>query len=64
MRYASGGAELYDMNNDPNQFTNLASNPSYATVLKQMDDALHIRLQDADLNLNKQQPDSIPRNER
>ncbi|TWT81442.1 Arylsulfatase [Planctomycetes bacterium CA13] len=29
----SGGYELYDMLNDPFQYTNLASNPAYATVL-------------------------------
>ena len=32
IRYRDGGEELYDMSNDPNQWTNLAGNPEHATA--------------------------------
>ena len=31
-RYRNGAEELYDHENDPNEWTNLASNPRYETV--------------------------------
>jgi iduronate 2-sulfatase len=34
IRYADGTEELYDHKNDPNEWTNLASNPTYASVIK------------------------------
>jgi iduronate 2-sulfatase len=34
--YGKGGGELYDMDKDPQQYTNLAKNPEYAPVLKTM----------------------------
>jgi arylsulfatase A-like enzyme len=33
--YADGSQELYDMRKDPNEWTNLASDPQYATVIKE-----------------------------
>ncbi len=33
--YADGTEELYDMRKDPNEWTNLAKNPKYATVISQ-----------------------------
>ena len=34
MTYGKGAGELYDMRNDPGQFTNLAGDVKYADVLK------------------------------
>ena len=33
IRYADGSEELYDHDNDPNEWTNLANNPEYASVI-------------------------------
>lgn len=33
IRYADGSEELYDMRQDPNEWTNLAADPVYATVI-------------------------------
>jgi arylsulfatase A-like enzyme len=33
IRYADGSEELYDMENDPNEWTNLAGDPEYAGVI-------------------------------
>ena len=35
IQYADGTRELYDMRKDPNEWTNLASNPKYAEVIEQ-----------------------------
>ncbi|MFT6563198.1 MAG: iduronate 2-sulfatase [Limisphaerales bacterium] len=35
MNYDGNGEELYDMIKDPGQYTNLVSDPKYATVLEQ-----------------------------
>jgi choline-sulfatase len=35
IHYADGSEELYDMVNDPNEWTNLAANPEYAAVIAQ-----------------------------
>jgi iduronate 2-sulfatase len=34
MRYSDGSEELYDMDGDPNQYTNLANMPAHASVLE------------------------------
>ena len=44
MRYNDGQEELYDMENDPHQFTNQAGNPEYSAVLKQMQKRLATRI--------------------
>ncbi len=44
MRYRDGSEQLYDMVNDPGQFTNLASNPDYASVLASQRERLTARL--------------------
>ena len=36
IRYADGSEELYDMVKDPNEFTNLASNPEYASEKRRL----------------------------
>ena len=39
-----GGAELFDMKNDPKQFTNLVKNPEYTHILKSMKQNLITKL--------------------
>jgi arylsulfatase A-like enzyme len=36
IRYEDGGEELYDHENDPNEFTNQAGNPAYRTDIKRL----------------------------
>ncbi|HUR59052.1 MAG TPA: sulfatase/phosphatase domain-containing protein, partial [Opitutaceae bacterium] len=33
IRYADGTEELYDMQNDPNEWTNLAAKPEHASIV-------------------------------
>lgn len=40
MQYKDGTKELYNMQNDPEQFTNLASHPDYQEILQQRSDEL------------------------
>ncbi len=35
IQYADGSQELYDMKNDPNEWTNLAGDPAYADLIKE-----------------------------
>ena len=36
LRYANGEEELYDLKNDPNEWTNLSGDPSLAKVKKRL----------------------------
>ncbi|MDB4537361.1 sulfatase [Akkermansiaceae bacterium] len=47
MRYKSGEEELYDMENDPGQFTNLAKKNEHAATKKEMAKLLQQRLKEA-----------------
>ena len=52
---ASGGAELFDMKEDPRQYTNLAAWPEYAGQVDRLKAKLALKLRqvrDNDLNLN------------
>jgi len=53
MRYNDGQEELYDMKNDPHQFTNLSANPEYSSILKQMQKKLNTRTTDAGIKFGK-----------
>ena len=44
-----GSEELYDMDRDPEQYTNQASNPEYATQIKVLRTAFKQRLNAAEL---------------
>jgi iduronate 2-sulfatase len=44
MRYGKGGEELYDMESDPHQYTNLADNANYANVKSRLRQRLGARL--------------------
>lgn len=35
IRYADGSEELYDLRNDPNEWTNLAGDPKYRDVIRE-----------------------------
>ena len=43
MQYKDGSEELYDMRNDPQQFTNLAEEGKHAAVLTRMQEGLEVR---------------------
>ena len=52
---ASAGIELFDVVNDPKQFTNLAANPAYASVVEGFKAKMAAKLEELrnnDLNLN------------
>ncbi|MCM8531773.1 MAG: hypothetical protein NE330_11475 [Lentisphaeraceae bacterium] len=36
MQYADGSQELYNMKKDPDEWSNLASNPEYASVIEEL----------------------------
>ena len=50
MRYSDGTEELYDMNNDPFQFTNLADKTKFQAIKKSLAERLQQRLRDAQIN--------------
>ena len=50
MRYKDGTEELYDMNNDPLQFTNLADKSEFQPIKKSLTTQLQQRLRDAQIN--------------
>lgn len=43
---ASGGIELFDMENDPKQYTNLASSPEHAAIVSQFKEKMARKLRD------------------
>ncbi len=47
---AGAGIELFDMEKDPEQFTNLAENPAYATVVDDFKEKLKHKLQEVRTN--------------
>ncbi len=47
---AGSGIELFDMEKDPEQFTNLAENPAYATVVDDFKEKLKHKLQEVRTN--------------
>lgn len=47
---AGSGIELFDMEKDPQQFTNLAENPAYATVVDDFKEKLKHKLQEVRTN--------------
>lgn len=47
---AGAGIELFDMEKDPQQFTNLAENPAYATVVDDFKEKLKHKLQEVRTN--------------
>ena len=53
MLYNDGQEELYDMKNDPKQFTNLSANPEHSPTLKQMRKKLNIRITNAGIKFRK-----------
>ena len=54
MSYPDGSTELYDMESDPHQFTNLSANSDYENVRTRMAALLRSRLKVAGLTLNSQ----------
>lgn len=44
LKYRGGAAELYDMQSDPQQFTNLVDDPAHASVVKEIDRRLKAKL--------------------
>lgn len=44
IRYGRGGIELYDMQSDPRQFTNLANEPKHKRILAELQDSLDLKL--------------------
>jgi iduronate 2-sulfatase len=53
MKYNDGSEELYDMENDPTQFHNLAKDPAYRDTLQNQRDALTERLASSSLPVQK-----------
>ena len=51
MRYTDGTEELYDMKDDPLQFTNQASNPAFAHDLQQIKKQLETRMIEEEISI-------------
>jgi arylsulfatase A-like enzyme len=52
--FGEKGMELYDLNNDPGEFTNLARNPRYADVRDRLQKQLQSKRNEAGFTKNKQ----------
>ena len=50
MRYSDDTEELYDMNNDPLQFTNLAGRSEFQEIKNSLATQLQQRLRDAQID--------------
>ncbi|WP_197454523.1 sulfatase [Stieleria varia] len=51
--FGEAGAELYDLQNDPGEFTNLANNPQYAATVAELQSTLNARRNDAGYQKNE-----------
>ena len=51
--FGEKGMELYDLKNDPSEFTNQASNPDYASVLHRMQKRLLAKRNQAGFSANQ-----------
>ena len=51
--FGENGFELYDLKNDPDEFTNLARNPEYASVVKMLRTQLLAKRDEAGFKKNQ-----------
>ncbi|MDA7868943.1 DUF4976 domain-containing protein, partial [bacterium] len=51
--FGAKGEELYDLKNDPNEFTNLAKDPNYTDRLNQLKARLKTKRKEAGYDANR-----------